>query len=67
MYVSYGGNSTRKQMFSNLITTHLGDDVVVLSIDGNASVVGFRVFLGNTINFNSSMVDAEDALVFARL
>ena len=49
-------------MFSNLIT-HLGDDVVVLSIDGNASVVGFRVFLGNIINFNSSMVDAEDDMI----
>ena len=44
-YVSYGGDSTRKQMFSNLIT-HLSDDVVVLSIDGNVSVVGFSGIFG---------------------
>ena len=61
-YVSYGGNLTRKQMFSNLIT-HFGDDVVVLSIDGNASVVGFQVFWGNVINFNFVMVDAEDDMI----
>ncbi len=52
-YVSYGGELTRKQMFSKL-AMHLGDNVVVLSIDGCASIIGFREFVEDE--------DAEDAL-----
>lgn len=44
-YVSYGGQLTQKQMFTKVVT-HLGDDVVVLSIEGCASIVGFREFVG---------------------
>ena len=40
-YKSYGGKLTRKQMLSKL-AMHLGDDVVVLNIDGCASIIGFR-------------------------
>ncbi len=43
-YVSYGGELTRKQMFSKL-AMHLGDNVVVLSIDGCASIIVFREFV----------------------
>ena len=40
----YGGSLTRKQMCTKLIA-YLGDDVVVLSIQGCASEVGFREFV----------------------
>ena len=40
-YVGYGGQLTRKQMFTKLVT-HLGDDVVVLSC---LSIVEFREYV----------------------
>ena len=48
MYVSYGGELSRKQMFSKL-AEHLGDDAVVLSINGCASIIGFREFVTKTV------------------
>lgn len=56
-YVSYGGKLTRKQMFSKL-SMLLGDDAVVLSIDGCASIIGFREFVGKIVKV--SKVDNED-------
>ena len=44
--MSYGGELTQKQMFSKL-AMHLGDSVVVLRIDGCASIIGFREFVGS--------------------
>ena len=52
-FVAYGGSLTRKQVF-----TYLGDDVVVLSIQGCASVVGFREFVGKILKL--STVDSID-------
>ena len=43
-YVAYGGSLTRKQMFTKLIA-YLGNDVVVLSIQDCAFVVGFQEFV----------------------
>ncbi len=63
-YVSYGGELTRKQMFSKL-AMHLGDNVVVLSIDGCASIIGFREFVGKILKVakvDTEDEDAEDAL-----
>ena len=42
--MSYGGQLTQKQMFTKLVT-YLGGDVVVLNIEGCASIVGFREFV----------------------
>ncbi len=64
-YVSYGGQLTRKQMFTKLIT-HMGDEVVVLSIDGCASIVGFQEFVGKIFKIakvDTVDEDEEDALV----
>ena len=64
-YVAYGGSLTRKQMFTKLVT-YLGDDVVVLSIQGCASVVGFREFVGRILKLSAVDTideDGEDVLV----
>ncbi len=63
--VSYGSQLTRKQMFTKLIT-HMGDEVVVLSIDGCASIVGFQEFVGKIFKIakvDTVDEDKEDALV----
>ena len=52
-------------MFTKLVT-HLGDDVVVLSIEGCASIVGFREYVSNIVKISEvDTVDEEneDALV----
>ena len=52
-------------MFTKLIT-YLGDDVVVLSIQGCASVVGFREFVGKILKLStvdSIDEESEDILV----
>lgn len=63
-YTSYGGKLTRKQMFSKL-AMHLGEDVVVLNIDGCASVIGFHEFIGKVMKVakvDNEDEDPEDAL-----
>ena len=55
MYISYGGQLIRKQMFTKLIT-YLGDDVVVLRIEGCASIVGFRDLSSSTRGSSASSV-----------
>ena len=57
MYVSYGGELSRKQMFSKP-AEHLGDDAVVLSINGCASIIGFRDFVTKTVKI--AKLDTED-------
>ena len=42
--MSYGGQLTRKQMFTELFT-YLGGDVVVLNIEGCALIVGFQEYV----------------------
>ena len=52
-------------MFTKLVT-YLGDDVVVLSIQGCASVVGFREFVGRILKLSAVDTideDGEDVLV----
>ena len=56
-YTCYGGKLTRKQMLSKLVT-HLRDEIVVLNIDGCASVIGFQEFLGKILKI--AKVDSED-------
>ncbi len=58
-YLSYGGQLTQKQMFTKMVM-HLGDDVVVLCIEGCASKVGFREFVGKLLKFSKvNTVDEE--------
>ena len=65
-YVSYGGQLTRKQMFNKLVT-HLGDEVVVLCIEGCASIVGFRELVGNILKISKvDTVDEEKEDVLVR-
>ena len=64
-YMSYGGQLTQKQVLTKLVT-YLGGDVVVLNIEGCASIVGFRGFLGKMLKVTKvDTVDEEkeDALV----
>ena len=64
-YVRYGGQLSRKHMFTKLVTC-LSGDVVVLNIEGCASIVGFRDHLNKTLNVTKvDTVDEEkeDALV----
>ena len=56
-YMSYGGQLTLKQMFTKLVT-YLGGDVVVLNIEGCASIVGFREFVGKMLKVTE--VDTVD-------
>ena len=47
MYHTFGGLMARGYMFTKLIS-YLGNDVVVVSVDGCASVVGFRDLVGRS-------------------
>ena len=60
MYVGYGGVLTRKQMFTQLLT-HLGDDIIVLHLEGCASVVGFSELVGRIVKVvKVDTVDEEE-------
>ena len=48
MYLGLGGQLSRQQMFTNL-TTHLGDDIVVVRMEGCVSVVGCRELVGKSL------------------
>ena len=64
-YLSYGGQLECRQLFTNL-ATYFGDDVIVLSIEGCASVIGFHELLGKMIKvakLDSQDEDKEDVLV----
>ena len=64
-YLSYGGQLECRQLFTN-IATHFGDDVIVLSIEGCASVIGFHELLGKIIKvakLDTQDEDKEDVLV----
>lgn len=55
LYVQCGGDLGRKAMLSNLMSC-LGNEGVIIRIDGCASVIGFRETVGNTLK----MVKADD-------
>ena len=64
-YLSYGGQLECRQLFTN-IATHFGDDVIVLSIEGCASVIGFHELLGKMIKvakLDTQDENKEDVLV----
>ena len=64
-YVGYGGQLTQKQIFTKL-GTYLGGDVVIHTIEGCASIVGFRELIGKMLKVTKvDTVDEEkeDALV----
>ena len=64
-YLSYGGQLERRQLFTKLVTS-LGSDVIVLNIEGCASIVGFREYVSRMFkltNVNSVDEEKEDALV----
>ena len=59
MHLGLGGQLSRQQIFTNL-TTHLGDDIVVVRIEGCVSVVGFRELLGKSLKLvKDESVDEE--------
>ena len=60
-YVSYGG-----ELACKLVFTKLGDDIVVLCIEGCASIVRFREFVGNivkVVKVDTVDEEKEDVLV----
>ena len=64
-YMIYGGNLTRKQMLTKLLT-YFGDDVTALSIEGCASIVGFREHVSKIVKISrvdNVDEDSEDTLV----
>lgn len=65
MYISHGGQLTRKQMFTQVLA-HLADDVIVLHLDGCASIVGFRELVGKivkVVKLDSEDEDEEDGFI----
>ena len=65
MYLTFGGKLTLKQMF-NKLTKHLGEDIIILRMEGCETVVGFRNFIGKTLKIvkdNSVDEDHVDAVV----
>ncbi len=56
LYIQFGGDLGRKALLSNLMNC-LGNDGVIIRIDGCASVIGFRKTVGNTLK----MVKAGDS------
>jgi len=64
-YISHDGQLSRKKMFTNLVT-HLGDDLVVLCIEGCASIVGFHEYIGKILKVakvDTVDEEKEDAVV----
>ena len=54
-----GGPLSRQQMLTNL-TTHLGDDIVVVRMEGCVSAVGFRELVGKSLKLvKDESVDEE--------
>jgi len=62
MYCSLGGLLSRRQMFQNL-TNYLGNDIVVIRMEGCASVVGFRHLVGKSLKLVE--VDSVDEMTAA--
>ena len=65
MYVSFGGQLTLKQMFTKLVN-HLGEHIIVLRMDGCASILGFRELVGKmvkVVKLDSAEEEEEDGLV----
>ena len=59
MYLGLGGQLSRQQMLTNL-TTHLGDDFVVVGVEGCVSAVCFRELVGKSLNLvKDESVDEE--------
>ena len=64
-YVDLNGQLTRKQMLTKLIK-YLGNDLVVLNIEGCVSVVGFHEYVSKILKISkveSVDEEKEDALV----
>ena len=64
--MGYGGQLVRKQLFTKLVTS-LGNDVIVLNIEGCASIVGFRDYISKTFKvtkLDSVDEEKEDELVW---
>ena len=58
MHLGLGGELSRQQMTN--LTTHLGDDIVVVRMKGCVSVVGFRELVGKSLKLvNDESVDEE--------
>lgn len=61
MYCGFGGLLSRQQMFTKL-TTYLGDDIVVIRMEGCASVVGFRNLVGKSLKIVQEEAVDEDSV-----
>ena len=58
MHIGLGGELSRQQMTN--LTTHLGDDIVVVRMEGCVSVVGFRELVGKSLKLvKDESVDEE--------
>ena len=58
MHLGLGGELSRQQMTN--LTTHLGDDIVVVGMEGCVSVVGFRELVGKSLKLvKEESVDEE--------
>lgn len=68
MYCSCEGKLTKKQMLANL-TDHFGDEIVMLHVEGCASILGFRDYIGKSVklvrdeNVNKVHVDSVVRMV----
>ena len=63
--LGYGCQLVRKQLFTKLVTS-LGNDVIVLNIEGCTSIVGFRDYISKTFKLtklDSVNEEKEDKLV----
>lgn len=64
-YLGFGGILGHKQMFSNLLE-HLGDDVMVLRLEGCAPIIGYRELVSKIVKvekLESVDEEREDAVV----
>ena len=58
MHLGLGVELSRQQMTN--LTTHMGDDIVVVRMEGCVSVVGFRELVGKSLKLvNDESVDEE--------
>ena len=62
MYSSFGGELNRRQMFTKLVSC-LGDDAIVLSMEGCATIIGFKEFTSKNLKLVQTDAADEESVI----
>ena len=62
MYSSFGGELNRRQMFTKLVSC-LGDDAIVLRMEGCATIIGFKEFASKNLKLVQTDAADEESVI----